>query len=52
MSAKNCTSFSISYFKVEDGVGGAWQLGQVVSVVAHLGVVVVEGADLGIEVTA
>ena len=39
-----------TYLKVEDGVGGVRQLWQVVRVVAHLGVVVVEGADLGREV--
>ena len=35
-----------SYLKVEDGVGGVGQLWQVVRMVTHLGVVVVEGADL------
>ena len=40
-------SFVHSYYlKVEDGVGGVWQLWQVVRMVTHLGVVVVEGADL------
>ena len=40
----------LSYVKVEDGVGRVRQLWQVVRVVAHLGVVVVEGADLEREV--
>ena len=35
-----------SYLKVEDGVGGVGQLGQVVGVVAHLRVVVVERTNL------